>query len=99
MFIDNRPVEPSETGKDKDSLRRLEECIESVRKWMVCNKLKLNDNKTEFMVFGSKASLKKVTKSIMIGNNDIHSVESVCNIGAFFDSTLCMKEHIKQISK
>ena len=42
------------------AIHQLELCIEEIRSWMVSNYLKLNDQKTEFIVFGSKAQRKKV---------------------------------------
>ena len=54
--------------------------------------LKLNDSKTEFIIFGTSASLEKVTtKSIKIGNITISPVNSVRNIGAMFDSEMKMR--------
>ena len=35
------------------ALQRLEECIEEVGAWMTARSLKLNENKSEFMLFGS----------------------------------------------
>ena len=36
------------------ALKRLNTCLDDVKKWMAANKLKLNPDKTEFVVFGSK---------------------------------------------
>jgi hypothetical protein len=36
------------------------ECISEIREWMHTNKLKLNDNKSEFMLFGTKAQVDKI---------------------------------------
>ena len=38
---------------------RLELCLEEVRSWLESNGLKLNDSKTEFILFGSKHMLSK----------------------------------------
>ena len=35
-------------------MRRMEKCIDDIRLWMVENMLKLNDDKTEFLVVSSK---------------------------------------------
>ena len=54
--------------------------------------LKLNDSKTEFIIFGTSASLEKVqSKSIKIGNITISPVNSVRNTGAMFDSEMKME--------
>ena len=41
---------------------RLEACIEEIRLWMTQNFLKVNDEKTEFVIFGSDIDLKKVSE-------------------------------------
>ena len=37
---------------EKSALRKREHCIVAIRNWMVINWLKLNDDKTEFIVLG-----------------------------------------------
>ena len=39
----------------------LEKCIQEIRSWMRQNFLKLNDEKTEFLLFGSRQQLSKVS--------------------------------------
>ena len=90
---------PFKPGKNELEVRdRLERCIEALRTWMHINKLKLNDSKTEFMIFGTKDSLKKsITKSITIGDSNIKAVESVRNIGAMFDSEMKMDVQVRHV--
>ena len=58
--------------------------------------LKLNDSKTEFIIFYTSASLEKVkTKSIKIRNITISPVNSVRNIGTMFDSEMKMEVQVK----
>ena len=38
----------------RDVLGRIELCVSEIREWMNQNRLKLNDNKTELIVFTSK---------------------------------------------
>ena len=38
----------------------IQSCAESVRDWVACNMLRMNDNKTEIMPVGTKAKLKSV---------------------------------------
>ena len=53
---------------NESALIRLELSIEDIRQWMARYFLKLNENKTEFMVFGSKTDLDRVTGcSITVG--------------------------------
>ena len=59
---------------------RLEDCIDALSVWMNKNWLKLNDKKTEFIIFGTSTGLKTVATTIIrVGQEAI----PVCdNIGA-----------------
>ena len=64
-------------GKDK-CLQSLGTCISDIRLWMRTNLLKLNDDKTEMIVLGTRQQLSKVVEvSIMIGNDTVSIVASV----------------------
>ena len=66
-----------------------------VKDWMIANKLKMNDSKTEFMIIGSRQQLKKVEFDfIMVGDTSVKVVDHVRNLGAYFDSCLTMSKHI-----
>ena len=39
------------------ALARVERCIEDIRRWMLNDKLKLNDDKPEFMIIGTLQQL------------------------------------------
>ena len=43
-----------------DCIHQMERCIEEIRNWMARNMLKLNDEKTEFIIFGTHQQLKKL---------------------------------------
>ncbi len=62
------------------------------------NKLKLNDDKTVFMLLGNKPQLKKlVFNSVIIGESYIDSVSSTTNLGAGFDCDMSMKYHVQKV--
>ena len=53
---------------------------------MILNKLKLNDDKTEFIVFGSRQQLSKIGEvSINIGRVQVQLVDYVRNLGYHMD--------------
>ena len=63
---------------ETQALHQLEVCIADLCSWMVMNKLKLNDDKTEFIVVGLRHALKKVqTSSINISNHEIAASANV----------------------
>ena len=58
-------------------------------------KLKLNDDKTEFIIIGTRQQLAKVSvDSLQIGNETITSSSEVKNLGSWFDTQLKMDSHI-----
>ena len=44
---------PSKPGSKERCLQQLEGCISDIRSWMANNMLKLNDEKTEFIIVGT----------------------------------------------
>ena len=59
----------------------MERCISDLRKWMYQNKLKLNDDKTEFLIIGSKQQLLKINPcTVRVGTTDIKHVCLKCAI-------------------
>ena len=88
-------------GRDETLVRdKLVSCIEKVRSWMRLNKLKLNDNKTEFLILGSPMNLAKVNcTTIQIGEDVIKSTKHVRNIGGYFDAEMKMDVQINNTCK
>ena len=79
------------------SLDAMERCISDLRKWMYQDKLKINDDKTEFLVIGSKHQLQKIDNcSVRVGTIDIKLVSEVRNLRAWFDSHFSMSTHISK---
>ena len=39
----------------------IERCVNDIRTWMIVDKLKVDDGKTEFMIMGTKQQLRKST--------------------------------------
>ena len=65
---------PAIDGEKERCLNNLQNCIHDIRLWMRTNFLKLNDNKTEFIMVGSKNNLLKANNrntSVQIGNDYI----------------------------
>jgi hypothetical protein len=84
----------------ESAIHRLELCISEIRIWMSSKFLKLNDDKTEFIIFGSKHHREKINiLNIQIGNAKIPASDKVRNLGSIFDTEMTLKEHITHISK
>ena len=79
---------------------KIEACIADVKTWMVENKLKLNDDKTEVIVFSSYWQKHKVKLSnIQIGEHSIVPSSTAKNLGVIFDSHLFMDKQVGSICR
>ena len=90
---------PMIPGDEQLCLEELESCIQDVQIWMRTNLLRLNDDKTEFLIIGTPQQLAKVmTTSIKIGTDQIQCSESARNLGYFYDCTMKNCTHINKLS-
>ena len=97
-YLSFRPIKDDITPQ-KACTDCLETCLKEVRQWMKFNFLKLNDSKTEFIIFGVHQQLAKVQHiSIKIGDDIIENVPAVCNLGMHFDSELKHTVHINKLA-
>ena len=64
---------------------------------MIQERLMINDDKTEFLLVGTRQQLGKLDScSITVGNNRISSSPCVRNLGSWFESNLSMTDHINK---
>ena len=64
---------------------------------MISDNLMLNDDKTEFLIPGTKQQLAKVNiDNIKLGSENVSPVPVVRNLGSWFDSQLTMSSHISK---
>ena len=90
--------QPGNQESQKHAISAMESSCDEVKTWMRRNMLKLNDDKTEVMVFGSKHQLKQVNiNHIRVGDSNIALTESAVNIGVTLDSNLSMIKHVNKI--
>ena len=52
-------LKPSKAGDKENCIKRLKICIPEIREWMIVNKLKLNDDKTEFIALDLDSDCQK----------------------------------------
>ena len=81
-------------------LLRMEWCVADIRNWMRHNMLKLNDNKTELIVFASRYNQHLYSDvSKMIGNTTVDCEPQVKNLGVIFDQVMSMRQHVNYTSR
>ena len=68
---------------------------------MKSGKLKLNSDKTEFIIIGTKQQRHKLSNHfpVKLLDNDICSSDSVRNLGVVFDSDFSFHKHVSNICK
>lgn len=75
-------------------------CLQDIRIWMTRNFLKLNGDKSEVMLIGSKSTLSKTPNfSITIDGFPIPLSTHVKSLGVILDSTLSFEPHVKHITR
>ena len=71
------------------TLSKLNNCISDIRVWMIKNKLKINDSKTEFIVFRSPQAKQDLSDlSVSVGDCVIAQSSKVRDLGIIFDQFL-----------
>ena len=83
-----------------DAVVAVQRCMSDIPTWMLTDKLKLNDDKTEFMLLGTKQQLSKVNiDSLTVGSIDVAPVTVARNLGTWFDSNLNLQGQIHSTCK
>ena len=78
----------------------LEKCLIDIQAWMTKNRLKMNNEKTECIMFGNKVQLNKCnTTSIRVDDSDIVLQDKVDYLGVPLDENLNMKYFIAKKCK
>ena len=85
---------PDDSSSQQNAITAVQNCIDDIRSWMEHDKLLLNDEKTEFLVIGTRQQLSKV---ITVGNSAIMKSSVVGNLGSYIDDKLSMNSHINKV--
>ena len=93
--IDQRNFE-----NQKQTAEQLHLCISEISNWMSNNRLKLNEEKTEFLIAGTGRQRSKVIiDSLNVVGIDIKLSTSVRNLGVIIDQDLSLKEQVNVICR
>ena len=81
------------------AISELQKCLSDIQSWMDINKLKLNPDKTEFMLIGSDKQRKLLAKffPVNILGSDLVPSDSVRNLGITFDAAFNLSKHVSSL--
>ena len=102
MYADDTQLLTSFTPQSfHSSISDLQNIIFTISSWMTNNKLLINQSKTDILLVGSQKQLAKVNNPIirLSPSVEIEPLNSVRNLGFYFDSTLSLDSHITNLSK
>jgi exonuclease III len=92
----------SPLDKDKGAKAKLnmEKCISIIKDFLLENRMKLNDSKTEFLIMGTANKLKNVNfDDIKIGQVQIKAVKKAKNLGVMYDCEGKLTQQVSNICK
>ena len=102
LYSDDTQIYSELDSRNFDSsITELSNCLEAVQAWMGNNKLKLNPDKTEFIMIGDdhiRSSLKSFFSVSLLGNS-IEPAESVKNLGVILDAENSMQRHVVNLCR
>ena len=81
-----------------EALFHMQWCIDDLRQWMLMDRLKFNDEKTAFVLVGTRQQLAKLcVEPLAVGDHLITPCYDVKNLGCWFDQQLSMVTNINKI--
>ena len=78
---------------------KIEACIRDIELWMLINKLKMNNGKTDVAVFSSRYRPKPSLLSVSVCDKTVECSPTVKNIGVLFDDSLSLVPHVTATCK
>ena len=78
-------------------IKQLDECLLDIMHWMNQKKLKMNNSKTEIILYGTKQQLSKVNiSSVNVGGIEVKCVDHVRDLGVLMENNLSFDRHIRK---
>ena len=87
------------TLEDSSSLEQFQLCIRDVRNWMLTNRLKLNDNKTDMILFSSRFKPSCSLPSLHVGDTTVVPSLAVNDLGVTLDCHLTLGAHVQRLCR
>ena len=102
MYADDTQLyisfEANQPDNQTIAVQKLEACLDDICSWMSANKLKLNCDKTEVMLF-SPRNVPAPAATIRVGETVVTPSCSVRNLGVVMDRAMTMEKHVLAVSR
>ena len=97
IYMSFSPVSPE---GQRDAQNIIATTLNTIQSWMSANLLKLNQEKTEVIVFSTKVNRSRHTLStISFGDVEISASTHAKSLGVTFDQFLSMEKHISEVCR
>jgi hypothetical protein len=91
---------PNNHLSQNEARQEMMDCAKDVKTFLTANKMKQNDDKTEFLIIGTPGQKSKVLfQDIDICNANVTSSNKARNLGVLFDSEMKLKTHVNNMCK
>ena len=81
-------------------VERILEASAALNRWLSSNRIRLNEDKTQYIWFGGRAQLSKIdSDSLRLRFPDIHFPSSVRDFGFILDPVLYLTQHVNSVSR
>ncbi len=97
LYIAFSPIDKDATMSSKINM---EKCIATIKDFLLENKMKLNDGKTEILILATPNQAKKVfIDNINVGQINVPAVKEARNLGVTFDEGMKLTKHVNNLCK
>ena len=85
----------------QESVSTLSDCLNDILFWMESSKLKLNPDKTDLIIIGTKQQRNRVINHfpVKLLGSDTFPSDTIHNLGVDFDNDFNVRQHISQVCK
>lgn len=81
------------------TVQTLQACISDVKQWMLENRLKLNDDKTEALLFSKKSTSTSFPQTMQVGSSTIKFSPHARNLGFTITSDMSLDKHVSNVCR